>query len=268
MSMIGFLGAGKMGEAILAALIRGKQAGARQILACDVAADRLEQIRQRHRIQVTSHPLALAAACDIIFLAVKPQDLDAALAALAPDLTKRHLLISIAAGKTVARVQELSGGRARVVRVMPNLNVSVGEGLCAFTLGTGARAGDRKRVAALLGCCGQVAELEERHFDGVTALSGSGPAFFAYLMQAMADAAEGLGLPSDAARLLANQTMLGTGRYLRETGQEPAAFIQAVCSPKGTTAAGMAVLEKSTVRAVLGRTIQAAARRSRELNKG
>ena len=123
-------------------------------------------------------------------------------------------------------------------------------------------------VARLLASCGEVLELDERHFDAVTALSGSGPAFFAYLMQAMARAAEALGLPADAARLLANQTMLGTARYLRERRQDPDAFIQAVCSPKGTTAAGMAVLEKSGVARVLERTLAAAARRSRELNRG
>lgn len=268
MSMIGFLGAGKMGEAILASLIRSQQVAPRQILACDMMTELRAQVKHRYHVQVTAYPQALPAACDVIFLAVKPQDLDGVLATLAPEFTKRHLLISIAAGKTVKRLEELSGGCARVVRVMPNLNVRVGAGMCVFTLGAKARATDRKLVTRLLGSCGEVLELDECHFDSVTALSGSGPAFFAFVMQAMADAAEGLGLPAAAARLLANQTMLGTAEYLRKTQQEPKAFIQAVCSPKGTTAAGMAVLEKSTVRTALGRTIKAAARRSQALNKG
>ena len=268
MGNIGFLGVGKMGEAILGSLIHTAGLPPAQLVACDADADRRAQIRRRYGVKVVADPRDLPAACETLFLAVKPQDLDRVLESLAPALTRRHLLISIAAGKSLARLQALAGGRARVVRVMPNLNVSVGAGMSVFTPGPTARAGDRRLVARLLASCGEVLELDERHFDAVTALSGSGPAFFAYLMQAMARAAEALGLPADAARLLANQTMLGTARTLRERGQDPDAFIQAVCSPKGTTAAGMAVLEKSGVARALDRTLRAAARRSRELNRG
>lgn len=257
-----------MGEAILAALIRSGCCRPRELIACEAVDARRAEIRRRYRVKVTTCPAELAAGCETIVLAVKPQDLDAALLALAPSLARRHLLVSIAAGKTLARLQELAGPQARVVRVMPNLAVAVGEGMSAFALGSRARAGDRRWVAKLLGSCGQAIELDEPLFDAVTALSGSGPAFFAYFMQAMADAGTALGLPSGAARLLANQTMLGTARTLGETAQDPAAFIQAVCSPKGTTAAGLAVLERSSVRNAVGRTLRAAARRSRELNRG
>jgi pyrroline-5-carboxylate reductase len=257
-----------MGEAILASLIRSACCQPRDLLACEAVDARRTQIRQRYRVKVTACPQDLAATCGTIVLAVKPQDLDAALQQLAPSLSRRHLLISIAAGKTLARLQELAGPQVRIVRVMPNLAVAVGEGMSAFALGGRARAGDRRWVARLLGSCGQAVELDEPLFDAVTALSGSGPAFFAYVMQAMADAGTALGLPPAASRLLANQTMLGTARTLAETGQEPAAFIQAVCSPKGTTAAGLAVLERSAVRGAVARTLRAAARRSRELNRG
>lgn len=268
MGTIGFLGVGKMGEAILGSLIRTAGLPPSQLIACDAVSERRAQVRRLYKVKVVADPRDLPAACDTIFLAVKPQDLDRVLESLAPALTRRHLLISIAAGKSLARLQALAGGRARVVRVMPNLNVSVGAGMSVFTPGPTARASDRRLVAKLLASCGEVLELDERHFDAVTALSGSGPAFFAYLMQAMALAAEALGLSADAARLLAGQTMLGTARYLCERHQEPDAFIQAVCSPRGTTAAGMAVLEKSGVARALERTLAAAARRSRELNRG
>jgi pyrroline-5-carboxylate reductase len=267
MNRIGFLGVGKMGEAILASLIRGANVLPGQIVACDADARRRAQVKRCHGVKVVAEPGALAEACDTLVLAVKPQDLDAILEALAPALTRRHLLISIAAGKTVSRLQALSGGRARIVRVMPNLNVRVGAGMSVFTLGPTARTTDRRQVTRLLASCGEVIELDERQFDVVTALSGSGPAFYAFLARAMAHAAEQLALPAPAAMLLANQTMLGTARYLLESRQEPEAFIQAVCSRGGTTAAGMAVLEKSTVATVLARTIRAATRRSRELNK-
>jgi len=151
---------------------------------------------------------------------------------------------------------------------MPNLAVMVGEGMSVFCIGSQAKPSDRKLAARLLGCCGRVVELDERHFDAVTALSGSGPAFFTYLMSALADAAEAEGLPAGAARLLAEQTMLGAARYLLETGIDPTEFVQAVASPKGTTAAGLKVLDASAVRRILGRTIQAAARRSHELSMG
>ena len=148
---------------------------------------------------------------------------------------------------------------------MPNLPVLVGEGMVAYAPDTSAKPADVKLVAKLLGSCGTAIQLEERHFDAVTALSGSGPAFFAYVMEAMAAAGEKLGLPADAARLLSNKTMLGTARYLAETGQDPQAFIRAVCSPKGTTEAGMKKLEASSTAAALEKTLAAAAKRSAEL---
>ena len=233
---------------------------------CEVIAERRAFLRRRYRVGVTDAAGDLVRDCPVVFLAVKPQDLDGLLAQVAPLLGARHLLVSIAAGKTVKRIQRLAGRAVRVVRVMPNLAVMVGEGMSAFCAGPRARPADRRLVARLFGSCGRVVELQERHLDTVTALSGSGPAFFAYVMAALADAAEGEGLPAPAARLLAGQTMLGAARYLLETGRAPAEFIQAVASPKGTTAAGLAVLDASEIRAILGRTIRAAAQRSRELS--
>ena len=265
---IGFLGAGKMAEAILAALIRTRVVPASAIMVSEVVAKRRAYVRRRYRVAAAASATELVQACDVVVLAVKPQDLDELLAHVAPSLGRQHVVISIAAGKTLPHLQKLAGRGVRLVRVMPNLAVMVGEGMSAFCLGRHAKPADRKLAARLLGCCGRVVELEERHFNAVTALSGSGPAFFAYLMCGLARAAEVEGLPADAARLLAEQTMLGAARYLLETGIEPEEFIQAVASPKGTTAAGLKVLETSAVRRILRHTIQAAARRSRELSKG
>jgi pyrroline-5-carboxylate reductase len=263
---IGFLGAGKMAEAILAALLRNRVVPASSVVICEVVPARCSLMRRRYGVRVADSATALVQACEVVILAVKPQDLDELLAHVVPVLDKQHVVISIAAGKTLAHLQNLAGRRVRLVRVMPNLPVMVGEGMSAFCLGSQARPADRKLAARLLGCCGRAVELDERHFDAVTALSGSGPAFFTYLMSALADAAQAEGLPADAARLLSEQTMLGAARYLLETGMDPNEFVQAVASPKGTTAAGLAVLEASSVRRTLGRTIQAAARRSHELS--
>ena len=262
---IGFLGAGKMAEAILAALLRNGVAAAASVTACERVVERRAFMRRRYKVAVTASAVDLVCASDVVFVAVKPQDLDALLTEVAPALGPRHVVISIAAGKPLAHLQRLLGARTRLVRVMPNLAVMVGEGMSAFCLGRRAKPGDRRLANRLLGCCGRVIELPERHFDAVTALSGSGPAFFAHVMVALADAAQDAGLPAEAARLLSEQTMLGAARYLLETGRDPAEFIQAVTSPKGTTAAGMAVLNASDLRDVLARTIQAAAHRSAEL---
>ncbi len=264
---IGFLGAGKMAEAILAALIRSERAAAGDIVACDVVAERLRVLRRRYRVSVTASPEELVRRCAVVVLAVKPQDLDAVLTRITPGLGKRHLLISIAAGRTLAGMQGIVGAGVRLIRVMPNLALSVGAGMSAVCLGQAARATDGKTVRRILGASGRVVELDEVFFDAVTALSGSGPAFFAYAMQALADGAVAQGLPAATARVLAAQTMLGAAKVLLETGQDPETFIRAVASPKGTTAAGLAVLEKSALRGILARTVLAAARRSAELSR-
>lgn len=264
---IGFLGAGKMAEAILAALLCEGGTKACDLTACDVVPDRLRALRKRYRVSVTASPEALMRRCDVVVLAVKPQDLDALLRRIAPEVVKRHLLISIAAGKTLAGMQGMVGDGARLVRVMPNLGLMVGAGMSAYCLGTAARAVDGRTARKILGAAGRVVELAETHFDAVTALSGSGPAFFAYAMQALADGAVAQGLPAATARELAAQTMLGAAKVLIETAQDPETFIRAVASPKGTTAAGLAVLEKSALRGILARTVRAAARRSTELSR-
>lgn len=263
MYKIGFIGCGKMGGAILSAFLKNG-VGAADVLVCDAREETLAAYRKM-KIAVTDSPADVAACCRTVFLAVKPQDFDALVSGIAHRLGPSKLVVSIAAGKTLARIRELAGPGPRLVRVMPNLPVLVGEGMVAYAPDSSAKPADVKLVAKLLGSCGTAIQLEERHFDAVTALSGSGPAFFAYVMEAMAAAGEKLGLPADAARLLSNKTMLGTARYLAETRQEPQAFIRAVCSPKGTTEAGMKKLEASSTAAALEKTLAAAAKRSAEL---
>lgn len=264
---IGFLGAGKMAEALLAGLLDARVTRPGDVMVCDVLPARRDELVSRYGVQATDAPLEVVGGCRIVVLAVKPQDLEALLADVAARLTRRHLVVSIAAGKNLAWLQARIGSQTRLVRVMPNLAVMVGEGMSAYCLGPQATAADRTWAERLLGCSGRVLELDEACFDAVTALSGSGPAFFAYLLQALAAAAVGEGLPAAAAGLLAEQTMLGAARYLLETGQDPQSFIQAVASPKGTTAAGLEVLDQSPIAAILGDTIRAAARRSRELSQ-
>ena len=264
---IGFLGTGKMAEAVLSSVVQGGLCEPWEVVACDTSAERRDWIAKQYEVAVTDDAVQTVKSCKVLVVAVKPQDLDALLAGLKGRLTERHLVISIAAGKTLAALKKAAGAKPRLVRVMPNLALSVQEGMSVFCAAKNAKPADKKTVAQLFGGAGAVLELPERHFDAVTALSGSGPAFVAYVMRAMIAAAAALKLPKDAARLLAEQTLIGTGIYLQNTGRDIGEFIQAVASPKGTTAAGLAVLEASDVNAVIGQTLAAAAARSRELSK-
>jgi pyrroline-5-carboxylate reductase len=189
------------------------------------------------------------------------------LTTLKPHLTRKHLLISIVAGKTLAALTKCAGKTTRIIRVMPNLPLIVQEGMSVYCASKLAKPQDKRCVAQIFGNAGAVLELPEKHFDAVTALSGSGPAFIAYVLNAMIEGAIALKLPKEAARLLAEQTLIGAGIYLQNSGRDINEFIQAVASPKGTTIAGLAVLEKSSLRSTVIKTLKAAADRSAELCK-
>ena len=154
------------------------------------------------------------------------------------------------------------------MRVMPNLALRAKEGMCALCPAKNATPADVRKVAKILDGAGRTVVLPEKNFDAVTALSGSGPAFFAFMEQAMAEGGRKLGLPADAARLLAEQTMLGTAAYLRQSGADLEAFISGVATPGGTTAAGMDVMRASDFADVVAQTLAAAANRSAELGRG
>ncbi len=260
---IGFIGGGKMAEAIAASLLDAHMVEAGDVIVSDISVERRDVLAAQYGIAVTDSNLTVVSESDTVVLAVKPQDLDAVLEGVASGMADK-LAVSIAAGKPLSYFEALLPG-ARVVRVMPNLACQVGEGMSAYCGGSSATAADLELVAGILGCAGQTLELPESLFDVVTALSGSGPAFFAYALKSLADGAVREGMEPDAALMLAEQTMLGTAKVLMEKGVEPSDFMAQVASKGGTTAAGLAVLEDSSVATVLESTIKAAADRSREL---
>ncbi len=262
---VGFLGAGKMGGAILSSLIQAKMTKPSCIRVCDAVPARLEQLAADFGVK-PSTVAEVVAASDVVFLAVKPQDLGALLEGIPADVVSKPLFISIAAGKRIEWL-EVRMPRARIIRSMPNLAVSVGLGMTAFCGGTKTRKSDLRLAAKLLGSTGKALELPEKQLDAVTALSGSGPAFFSYVVQAMIDGGVAIGLSEETAKVLALQTMLGTASVLTSGSIGVADFIKSVTSAKGTTAEGLAILEKSTVSGTLKRTLAAAARRSRELSR-
>lgn len=263
---LGFIGAGKMGGAIAEAAARRLVAPA-EMLICDARQEALGRF-EKLGCATACDATKAARECKAIVLAVKPQDFDALLSRIAPILRKSQFIVSIAAGKTISTMRSLLGPKPRLARVMPNLAALVGEGAMAYSLDSSASKADAAMLRSLLACCGKPMPLDEGLFDAMTALGGSGPAFFAYALDAMAKGGEALGFSQEEAQTIALQTMLGTAKYLAETGQDTASFIKAVCSPKGTTEAGMKVLGRSTVAAAYAKTLAAAAKRSAELASG
>ena len=241
---LGFFGAGKMAEGILAAAALQKDFDPKAVLMAEKVPARAKELAKRYGVRTTPDAKDVAKAALVIFLAVRPQDLAALAADVKPLLTKKTL-----------------------VRVMPNLALRAKEGMCAICPAANATKADVARVAKILNGAGRTVVLPERNFDAVTALSGSGPAFFAFMEQAMAEGGRALGLPPVAARLLAEQTMLGTAAYLRQSGADLETFISGVATPGGTTAAGMDVLRASDFKKVVAATLKAASDRSAELGR-
>lgn len=263
---IGFIGAGKMAEAIIASMLKAKITKPENITASDISEERLDLMSNKYGIQKTSDNKQLLKSAEIVFFSVKPQVLNDVLGELSDKISPDKLVFSIVAGKKLATIEQLLDN-VPVIRVMPNLPCQVGAGMTAFCLGTYATQEHKNIAEKLLSTFGRIIELPEDKFDAVTALSGSGPAFFAYLMNCLAQGAEKFGLTEEQARLLSCQTMLGTAKVLLDKNYNPLEFITAVTSPKGTTEAGRNIIEASDVSHILAETIKAATNRSIELSK-
>ncbi|HKI69167.1 MAG TPA: pyrroline-5-carboxylate reductase, partial [Verrucomicrobiae bacterium] len=204
---------------------------------------------------------------NVIFLAVKPDQVAAVLAELHDNFTKQHLLISIAAGVPITKLEGGLGAGARVIRVMPNTPALVGESASAFALGKSATAADAKLAQKLLSAVGVAFQVKEPLLDAVTGLSGSGPAYVYQFIEALSDGGVAAGLPRDVATKLAAQTVLGAARMVLETGQHPGALKDMVTSPGGTTIEGLHELEKGKLRGVVMSAVRAATEKSRKLGQ-
>lgn len=257
---IGFFGAGKMAEGILSAI-----PNTRDVVMAEKVSARAKELKARYGVRVTDDLKVVAKAAELIFLAVRPQDVDAVAAEVKPLVGAKTTIVSIVAGKTLKKLRAAFGTKVRLVRVMPNLALRAKAGMCAICPGPKVPQAAVKAVEAILGGAGATVVLKEKDFDAVTALSGSGPAYFAYMEEAMAEGGVKLGLKPAVARLLAEQTMYGTAKFLRESGMDLGAFIAGVCTKGGTTAAGMVKLAAPSFKKTVAATLAAAARRSAEL---
>jgi pyrroline-5-carboxylate reductase len=199
---------------------------------------------------------------------VKPQIMAAVLAEIAPFVTPHHLLISIAAGVATATIRAGLGKDARIIRVMPNTPALVQQGAAALAKGKGLQPDDLETASEIFGAVGRVVVLDEELMDAVTGLSGSGPAYVAIVIEALADGGVKMGLDRVTAMTLATQTVLGAARLIAETGVHPGALKDMVSSPGGTTIAGIAALEEGGIRTTFIRAVERATLRSRELGRG
>ncbi|NJQ07256.1 pyrroline-5-carboxylate reductase [Streptomyces lonarensis] len=264
--MIAVLGAGKIGEALLGGLLRGGRPPAR-LLATARRAERAEALRARHGIEVVTNAEA-ATRADTLILAVKPQDMATLLTELAPHTAPDRLVISAAAGITTAFVEERLPAGTPVVRVMPNTPALVDEAMSVISAGAHATEEHLGHAEEIFDSVGKTLRLPESQQDAATALSGSGPAYFYFLVEAMIDAGILLGLPRDKAHDLIVQAAHGASVMLRDSGDHPVTLREAVTSPAGTTINAIRELEKHGVRAAFLDALEAARDRSRALAAG
>jgi pyrroline-5-carboxylate reductase len=264
---IGFIGSGQMARALAEGFVSAGLVEGPKIVFCDPVPAAAESFAQHvaGARQVASNADVVQQS-NVVFLAVKPQNMPAVFSEVGGKVAPDKLIVSIAAGITLSRLCE--GLKTnRVVRVMPNTPALIGKGASAFALGPAATAADGQLVGQLLGAVGQALQVDEKLLDAVTGLSGSGPAFVYVMIEALADGGVRMGLPRDVAMALAAHTVRGSAEMVITTGEHPAVLKDKVASPGGTTIAGLAALEERGLRGALIAAVEAATLRSQELGQ-
>jgi pyrroline-5-carboxylate reductase len=264
--MIAILGAGKMGEALLSGMMRAGEAPS-GVIAAVRRDDRAQSLRDSYGIEVLAAPTAAERASTLV-ITVKPQDMAGLLDEVGPKIRPAHLVISVAAGITTRFIESRLPCDAAVVRVMSNTPVLVDEAMSVISPGRHAGEEHLRRTEALLRPVGKVLRIPESQQDAATALSGSGPAYVYFLVEAMVDAGILLGMPRSTALDIVRQAVYGAATMLRESGEHPVILREAVTSPGGTTISAIRELERHGVRAAFLAAIESARDRGRELGAG
>jgi len=265
---IGFLGAGKMATALANGFIRAKLVTAKEIMASDVSEAACAAFAKETGAKTTAFNPDVAKFANVLILAVKPDQVAGALAEIRDTVNEKHLVMSIAAGVTIAKLEASLGGDVRVIRVMPNTPALVGSSATGFALGKSASAADAEIATKLFSSVGVAFQVKEHLLDAVTGLSGSGPAYVYLFIEALSDGGVAAGLPRDIATKLAAQTVLGAAKMVLETGQHPGALKDMVTSPGGTTIEGLHELEKGKLRGTVMSAVRAATDKSKKLGQG
>lgn len=266
MGQLAIIGAGVMGETLLSGLIRAGRP-VDQLLVGEKRRERAHELHERYGVTVVSNGEA-AEKAETVVLVVKPQDMSELLEEIEPVLHPGQLVVSLAAGITTAYIESRLADGVAVVRVMPNTPAMVDEGMAAISRGSHCDESHLVEAEELMASVGRVVRVPEKQQDAVTAISGSGPAYLFFVVEAMIEAGVNLGLPRSTASELVVQTMVGSAKLLRETGEHPVVLRERVTSPGGTTAAAVRQLEDHKVRAAFLTALEAARDRSRALAEG
>ncbi len=260
---IGFIGAGVMGAALIKSLL-DSSVKSTQIYISEKNRERAKEVTSSFHVELKGIS-EIGQICDVIFLAVKPQDLESTLKDLSGNLRKDALLISIAAGKSTKFIESQIKSKNSVVRVMPNTPAQIGQGVCVISAGANSSKNDLDLTKALLENTGLVVEVDESQQDAVTALSGSGPAYFFAFVESIIKSGVSLGLSLDIATKLAIGTITGSAAMLNESGLDAATLRKNVTSPNGTTAAALEVFNANKLEEIIHEAMSAAKKRSQEL---
>ncbi|MGD8702193.1 MAG: pyrroline-5-carboxylate reductase [Desulfosarcina sp.] len=266
--IIGMIGTGNMGSALIDGLIRSGAAQAEEIICSDASERQLMLVKEKYAVHTTMDNVAVVKRADIVIYCIKPQIMAAVLKETAEYLDMSKLIISIAAGVPLAAIESLLNKDLRLIRVMPNVAVSVREGATAIAAGGHADDEDVALAMTIFNSVGQSIFLKENYLmDAITGLSGSGPAYIFLIVDALADAGVKVGLSRNDALFLASQTVLGAARLLLETNAHPGQLKDSVTSPGGTAIAGLHTLENGGLRTTLINAVEAATKRSKELGE-
>lgn len=264
--VVGFIGAGNMGEVMIRGLIQSGKVKKSNIVASDVRHDRLAYISKTYGVKTTSSNVELVEKAAIVVIAVKPQNVSDLLDELSNSSHEGHLFISVAAGITTEKLAAKMHHRSGIIRVMPNAPASVLAGIAAICPGRNVSSSDLQSAVSIFECVGRVVVIKnEALMDIVTGLSGSGPAFVFLMIESLSDAGVQLGISRTESSLLAAQTVYGASKMLLETGRHPSELKDIVATPGGTTFAGLKMLEKGNFRSTIMDAVEAATARSREL---
>ena len=263
-----FLGGGNMAEALIKGLLTGLAVNPRHIVATDVIRERCDYLREAYGICSSDDNPQAVRDSQVIFLAVKPQTVPALLEAIAPEINRDKLIVSIAAGVPLSTLQNALADDSRVVRVMPNTPALVLAGAAGISPGAAATPADIVLVERIFNVVGRATVVSDGMMDTVTGLSGSGPAFVFAFIEGLSDGGVLMGMDRSTSTMLAAQTVLGAAKMVLETGKHPGELKDMVTSPAGTTIAGMQALEDGGLRGLMMAAVRRATERSQELGRG
>lgn len=265
---VAVLGAGKMGGILLQAFLKNNLLLPEQITGTVAHAERAQALAAQFGVEITTDNVEAARNADVILLGVKPVQVPAVVAEIRPVLTANKILMSFAASVTTRSIEQAADMEISIVRAMPNTPAMLAAGITALSRGKFVNDAQMEIAKRIFGTVGRTVEVDEKHMDAVTGLSGSGPAFIYIIIEALAEAGVNVGLPRDVATQLAAQTTLGSARMVLETGYHPALLKDAVTTPAGCTVDGILELEEGGLRVTLIKAVKRAAMRAKELAAG